>query len=402
MIGEGGMQAVILAGGRGTRLGAMTDDCPKPLIDVGGRPFVDHLIANLARHGFTEILLLTGYLAERFKLLEARAGSLGCRITCLVETSPAGTAGALIHAREHLAPQFLLLNGDSLFDINYLDLCSPPMAPPDTLGVMALRRMPDTGRYGRVELSGSRVTNFAEKASGGSGLINGGIYWLDRSVLDWIGAVPASLEAHILPRLAKSGRLAARSYERFFIDIGIPEDLARAQDAIPAQMRRPAVFLDRDGVLNADTGYPHRPDQIEWTEGAHAAVKHFNDEGYFVFVVTNQAGVARGLYDEDRVRALHRWMNVELMCGGAHVDDWRFCPFHPEGTVAGYCRSHPWRKPGPGMLTDLMEHWPVDPARSILIGDRGTDLEAARGANITGHLFKGGSLADFARSVLPK
>jgi D-glycero-D-manno-heptose 1,7-bisphosphate phosphatase len=238
--------------------------------------------------------------------------------------------------------------------------------------------------------------------AGGPGLINGGIYWLDRSVLDWVGAVPASLEAHILPRLAKSGRLAARSYNRFFIDIGIPEDLARAQVAISAQMCRPAVFLDRDGVLNADTGYPHRPDQIEWTEGAHTAVKHFNDGGYFVFVVTNQAGVARGLYDETCVRALHGWMNAELMRSGAHVDDWRFCPFHPEGTVADYCRSHPWRKPGPGMLTDLMEHWPVDPARSILIGDRETDLEAARAADITGHLFEGGSLADFVRRIFPE
>jgi D-glycero-D-manno-heptose 1,7-bisphosphate phosphatase len=398
--GGQGLQAVILAGGRGTRLGAMTDDCPKPLLDIAGRPFLDYLIANLSRHGFTDILLLTGYLAEQFKALEARGDALGCRITCLAEPSPAGTAGALIHARERLAERFLLLNGDSLLDINYLDLCAAPAGQPRALGVMALRRMADTGRYGRVELCEGRVKNFAEKAATGPGLINGGIYWLDRSVIDWIGTVPASLEAHILPRLAKAGLLAARSYERFFIDIGVPDDLARAQTVIPRQMRRPAVFFDRDGVLNADTGYPHRPDQIEWTAGAAEAVKVFNDSGYFVFVVTNQAGVARGFYDEESVPALHRWMNAELMRSGAHVDDWRYCPFHPDAKIDTYRGVHPWRKPGPGMITDLMAHWPVDPARSFLIGDWDTDIEAARAAGIEGHLFTGGSLADLSRQIL--
>jgi histidinol-phosphate phosphatase family protein len=395
-----GMQAVILVGGRGTRLGAATDQCPKPLVDVGGRPFLDYLIADLVRHGFTDILLLAGYLAEQLKTLEARAAKLGCRIKCIIEPSPAGTAGALMHAAEHLAAQFLLLNGDSLFTINYLDLCMPAIGLPDAVGVVALRRMADTGRYGRVELSGAAITNFAEKGASAPGLINGGIYWLRRWVLDWIEAVPASLEQDVLPRLAKAGRLAGRSYDGFFIDIGIPEDLSRAQALIPENMRRPAVFLDRDGVLNVDSAYPHRPDQIEWTDGAHRAVKSFNDAGYFVFVVTNQAGIAHGLYDEAAVRRLHRWMNAELMRTGAHVDDWRYCPFHPDAKVEAYRGAHSWRKPGAGMLLDLMAHWPVEASRSFLIGDRESDLEAARKAGIPGHLFSGGSLAAFAARII--
>ena len=397
----GAMQAVILVGGRGTRLGAATDQRPKPLVDVGGRPFLDYLIADLVRHGFTDILLLAGYLADQLKALEARAPKLGCRIRCFVEPVPAGTAGALVQARAHLAEQFLLLNGDSLFDINYLDLCVPAVGSPAPVGVVALRRMHDTGRYGRVELNGRAITVFAEKApASGPGLINGGIYWLRRCVLDWIEAVPASLEQDVLPRLAKAGLLAGRSYDGFFIDIGVPEDLSRAQTLIPEKMRRPAVFLDRDGVLNIDSAYPHRPDQIEWTEDAHKAVKTFNDAAYFVFVVTNQAGIAHGYYDEDTVRSLHRWMNAELMRGGAHVDDWRYCPFHPDAKLEAYRRAHPWRKPGAGMLLDLMESWPVDRSRSFLIGDRDSDVEAARNAGFPGHLFSGGSLAAFAARII--
>lgn len=395
---ESGLQAVILVGGRGTRLGAVTQGCPKPLVDVGGRPFLDYLIANLARHGFTDIVLLAGYLAGQMVALEARAGELGCRIRCVVEPEPAGTAGALRHAREHLAERFLLLNGDSLFDINYLDLCSAGAG----LGTVALRPMAETGRYGRVALHGAAITAFTEKSGvSGPGLINGGIYWLDRAMLDWIEATPSSLEADILPRLAEAGLLRGKSYDGFFIDIGIPDDLARAQTLIPARMRRPAVFLDRDGVLNADTGYPHRPQDIQWTDGAHQAVKRLNDAGYFVFVVTNQAGVAHGYYGERDVRDLHRWMNAQLRASGAHVDDWRYCPFHPQGKVAAYRGVHPWRKPGAGMLLDVLAHWPVDTARSFLIGDKDSDIEAARNGGLPGYRFRAGASLDrFVEAIL--
>jgi len=164
--------------------------------------------------------------------------------------------------------------------------------------------------------------------------------------------------------------------------------------------RRPAVFLDRDGVLNVDHGYAHAPHQIEWAPGAKEAVKLFNDKGYYVFVVTNQAGVAKGYYGEEAVGALHRWMAREMAEAGASIDDWRYCPFHPEGVVAAYARAHHWRKPAPGMILDLIAHWPVERRGSFLIGDKTSDIEAAAAVGIPGYLFQGGDLHAFSREKL--
>ncbi len=164
-------------------------------------------------------------------------------------------------------------------------------------------------------------------------------------------------------------------------------------------LRRPAVFFDRDGVLIMDHGYVHRPDQVEWTPGSKQAVKLFNDAGYFVFVVTNQSGVARGYYSEADVDALHRWMAAELQAVGAHVDCFEFCPHHPEATVARYRQISERRKPAPGMLLDCLQRWPVNKDESFLIGDKESDLAAARAAGIAGYLFPGGDLLSFIDSL---
>lgn len=164
---------------------------------------------------------------------------------------------------------------------------------------------------------------------------------------------------------------------------------------------RPAVFLDRDGVLNIDRGYVSRVEDFEWVEGARETVKYFNDLGHLVFVVTNQSGIGRGYYDEGAVHALHAFIEEELRVVGAALDDWRYCPFHPEATIDRYREAHPWRKPEPGMLLDLMAHWPVDPARSFLIGDKLSDMAAAKAAGIAGHLFPGGDLLAFAKAIRP-
>ena len=163
---------------------------------------------------------------------------------------------------------------------------------------------------------------------------------------------------------------------------------------------RPAIFFDRDGVLNRDDGYIHRPDQVHWMPGAAAAVRLANQAGFLTFVVTNQSGIARNYYSEADMRALHEWMQGELARHGAHIDRIYFCPYHEEGENPAYRKDSFDRKPKPGMLLKAMSEFPVKRELSFMIGDKDADMEAARAAGIAGFLFTGGNLARFAEWTL--
>ncbi len=164
-----------------------------------------------------------------------------------------------------------------------------------------------------------------------------------------------------------------------------------------APPRRGAVFFDRDGVLNLDTRFAFRPEEIAWVRGAADAVRRVNAAGLWAFVVTNQSGIARGLYSGEDVRALHRWMSDELAREGARIDAWEFCPHHPDHGPD--CRR---RKPFPGMLEDLAARFDLDPALSLMVGDRDTDMQAAAAAGVRGLLFTGADAgADLDAALAP-
>jgi D-glycero-D-manno-heptose 1,7-bisphosphate phosphatase len=238
-------QAAILVGGRGTRLGQITETIPKPMLPVGGRPFLDYQMWFLRKSGITEVVMCVGYLSE---IVEARYGvapPFGLRVLFSHESLPAGTGGALALARSHLDETFFVLNGDTILDVEFGALAAVLAEDSVVLGALALRHVPDAGRYGRASLEDRRITGFGEKSLDGPGLINGGVYCLKRSALDLLPSPPCSLEKDLFPRLAGEGRLLGKPCDGYFIDIGLPETLARADTELPAWMNARSVrFAD--------------------------------------------------------------------------------------------------------------------------------------------------------------
>lgn len=387
-------QALILVGGRGTRLGDAARDYPKPLVPIAGDVrFLDYLIEDIARHGIEEIVLLAGHLGEQVSERYQGKQIRNARMRVVIEPAPAGTGGALRYVAADLDETFLLTNGDSFLDMNYLALT---MQPGD-LGAMALRSVPDAKRFGRVETNGDRIVAFHEKDASfeGASLISAGVYILRRSVLDLVGPPPCSIETDIFPQLVAQNALACRVFDGHFVDIGLPDTLEEARATLPDKLRRGAVLFDRDGTLIHDDGYTHKPEDLRWQPGAIDAIRRCNDAGRLAIVVTNQAGVARGFYDEDAVKRFHAHMQDELRPHGAHIDAFYYCPYHGDGVVAEYTYAdHPDRKPNSGMLRRALLEWPIESTDSFVVGDTPNDGGAAEDIGLNHFLVQPGELLE--------
>lgn len=340
---------VVLDGFAGARWPA---EAHPALTPVAGGTLLSLLLAEARRRGFTRPLVLAGALAGAVEAALAGGPFAAAGIV------PAADLAALAEPPEAT----LLLDGTCWLDVNWRDLAA------------------------RLGTGPAIVATAADGTPGGAAMLAAGATALPG---ESVNALLARLDAR---RQAYAGPL---------LDLAPAAGRGAIAAIAAARRTRPAAFLDRDGVLNVDHGYVHALADFAWIPGAIAAVRHLNDAGWYVFVVTNQSGIGRGLYTEADMAALHQHMAETLARAGAYVDDWRHCPFHPEGTVARYRQAHPWRKPEPGMILDLLGHWPVDRAASFLIGDKDTDLKAAAAAGLTGHLFRDGDLLRLVRGLVP-
>lgn len=228
-------QAVIIAGGLGTRLGSITKNIPKPMVKVGGVPFLEIIIKNLKKYGIRHITIAVGFCADQIVNYFEDGRKFGVEVDYSYEEEPAGTGGFLILGQHLLEENFLVINGDTLFDFDYFDLYKVSKISGKN-GAIAGRFVNEVSKYGAIHLSNNRVVHFNEKGSVGKGLISGGAYIFNKKVTHYIDTVPISIETDLFPEMIKQNDLICKPYNGFFIDIGIPETLEEAGRIIPDRL----------------------------------------------------------------------------------------------------------------------------------------------------------------------
>ena len=402
-------EAVVLAGGFGTRLAHVVPDVCKPMAPVAGEPFLRRVLDQLDAAGFARVVIADGYRREQIESY-FMGTYRGLEVDYSPEDSPLLTGGAVRRALAACTrPEVFVLNGDTWLDVDFSRMEETLAAHPEAQAVIAAKAMRDFDRYGTLDVAGDGVIRaFREKAPCAAGLINGGTYLLRRDALAPEPEV-FSLENDWFARVVDRGVLVACETDGGFIDIGVPEDYRRAQDMFAratSMTARPLAQLspqedepvargvrdsecrgagacrlalfDRDGTINVDTGHLHRIEDVEWVQGTVDAMRRYSSDPFWrVAVVTNQAGIAKGMYTTGDMRRLHREMARRLLDMGVRVDGWYFCPHHPDFTGPCTCR-----KPQPGMLLRAMRDFRARPAECVMYGDSDKDEQAAAAAGV--------------------
>lgn len=374
---------------------------PVSLMPCGDRPFLAWVMREMQRFGVEEFVLLTERCSQAVTSAIGELRSFlpkSARIVISHAPSRCGTGGALHHARQYLHERFLLCRGEALFSCNLARF----LAAASTGHWLLLRPVEEAGQQAEICLQGVEGTIISLHRDSGryeeAGLVSTGICLFEASVFE-ILTETCSLERDVLPILARSGVLRGLSLTGEFHDVGDVADpdvaLEMAGRKLPRSLRRPAVFLDRDGVINRDFGWVGTRERFEWEPGVREAIARITDGGYHVFIVTNQSGIARGFYSEDDLLRLMDWVIDVIREEGGTVDDWRYCPMHPEAEIEQYRGVSEDRKPGPGMIVDLLKRWELDPARCVLFGDQPSDMQAAKAAEVEGVPIGPVSLFDF-------
>lgn len=393
------MQAVIMAGGKGTRLRAITnDEIPKPMAPIAGKPILQWQIEALRRGGVTDVILVVGHLGEKIEEFFGDGGAFGIHISYYREEQPLGTAGALAELGERLEKTFLLVFGDTVFDISIPRMLAfhrekealatlfvhPNSHPFDSDIVL---RDPD----GRVR---ELLSKHEERTGWYDNCVNAGFYVIQRELCARIPkGEKTDLEKQLLwPTAKEGGKIYAYLSPEYIKDVGTPERIAVAEEELRTgvvaarNLERPqrCVFLDRDGTVNQYRGLVSQPEQLELEENAAEAIRRLNRSGYLAIIVTNQPVVARGMCSVEDVERIHDKLKTLLGQEGVYVDDIRFCPHHPD---KGYPEENPvykipcrCRKPDIGMLADCASAYHIDLERSWMVGDTTMDLQTGKNA----------------------
>lgn len=427
------MKTVIMAGGKGTRISSIASDIPKPMISIGGKPVLEYELEGLRDQGFTDIIITVShlgniimeYFGDGAKISPVTGKPFGVHIEYFFEKEPLGNAGALFKMKDKLNSDFLLLNADAIFDVDFqrfvdfhknhgglVTLFTHPNNHPYDSGLII------TDKDGRVE---KWLTKEDPRPDYYQNRVNAGLHVVSPQILNVdIGTAKVDLDRQLLKPLAGSGKMFCYDSPEYVKDMGTPEryysvskDFKQGRVAAKnLKNKQRAIFLDRDGTINKYVGFLRNIDEFELLDGVADAVRALNEAGYLVIVATNQPVIARGEVSIEELQQIHNKMETLFGEKGAYVDKIYYCPHHPdkgfEGERSEYKIVCNCRKPKPGMLFQAAKEFNIDLAQSWMVGDQKSDIQTGKAAGCHtaligndeyGQNMTVGSLLEFAKTI---
>jgi histidinol-phosphate phosphatase family protein len=398
----------IIAGGRGTRMGEAYANLPKALIPVGGKPVLQHQLELARGAGVTGVTIFAGHLADQIEAFVGDGSRFGLAIGVHVEPEPLGNAGALVAALDDLPEQFFVLYGDVMPAVDLAALGAFHLDhAADFTALAHPNDHPHDSDLLEADSDGRVIAIHAYPHPEGAwfaNLTNAACYAVRREALkpfaknvETAGKLDFTKDV-MTGLIARGDRVLAWRSADYIKDMGSPERLRRvdadwrAGKITTAALPRPAVFLDRDGVLNHERSFIRRPDQLELIAGVPAALKQLREAGFRLIVITNQSVIARGDATEVDVARIHAKLEWELGKGGAFVDAIYLCPHHPDGGFPGerpdlkvVCDC---RKPATGLIERACADFAIDRPASWMVGDQARDIEMAHRAGLRSILVR--------------
>lgn len=400
------MKLVIIAGGKGTRLGLK--DIPKPMVEVGGKPLLEHHIDLAKQYAIKNIYMLSGHLSGVIVDYFGDGRKFGVNIAHIIEKSPLGTSGAVKQLENRISERFMVFYGDVFLDVDLKSFIDFDMEA-DSIANIIVHPNDHPHDSDLVDINDENiVTAFHSKPHDENqyyrNLVNAAVYILSPDIFKCIPHnKPSDFGKDIFPLILQSDKVI-RAYKtaEYIKDIGTIERLKKvSKDMISGKVKRfskrykrPAIFIDRDGTIVMDVDLLHRVEDLELLSFAASAIKKINSSDYLSFLITNQPVVARNLCDTAAIRQIHNKLETLLGIGGAYLNDIYFCPHHPE---RGYPEENSefkidcdCRKPKAGMISKAVKEYNVDIESSWVIGDRTTDIQTGKNAGMKTALVRTG------------
>ena len=366
------LDLVILVGGKGIRIKKYLKGLPKPMLKFNEKHFINYIINFTCKYNLNKIYLLTGYKSSIFYQKYHNKTFNFVKIECIKEKKEMGTAGALYLVKKKIN-DFILLNGDTLFDIDYSKLIKS--LNQNSYGSLSLVKK---FKQNSKKLNTLSLKNNLVKYDSRGNLMNGGVYFFKKKFLKFITNTNCSLENDILPKLISKNQINGKIFDNFFIDIGTEEYYKKTAKLLLKYFKKRAAFLDRDGVINYDYGYVHTLKKFKFKKGVIQGLKYLSKKNYYIFIVTNQAGIGKKIFTLNKFVKLHKELKNILIKQNVFINDVKYSPYHIDAKIDKFKKKSGFRKPGNLMIKEILKNWDILVKKSFMIGDKISDKLCAK------------------------